>query len=66
MDNENYKEVYFSKYCPKCRYKDLPEIEDILDKDGNVIDKKKTVCYDCQCVSAVLGSHVPECFEEDK
>ena len=63
MDGYNYKEVFFSQYCNKCKYKDLPEIEAVI-KDGVIVDKKKTICFDCQEVSVREGSHIPEKFEE--
>ena len=65
-DRENMKEVYFDEYCKGCKFKDLPEIEDIYDKDGNLVDKRKTVCFDCQEISARFGSHKPEKFEDAK
>ena len=66
MEYENRKEVDFATYCRGCRYRDLPEIEEIYDKDGNLIDKRKTVCFDCQEISARFGSHIPEKYEEAK
>ena len=33
MDNyENYKEVFYDKYCKSCLYKDVPEGDDPCDE----------------------------------
>lgn len=61
---DNMKEVYFAQYCATCKYKDLPEIKEIRDSDGKLIDKKKTVCFDCQEVSARPDSHKPVKYKE--
>lgn len=46
------KEVYFDKYCPKCKHKDTSEQEE--------------PCFTCLAEPAKIDSHRPEKFEEDK
>lgn len=48
----NYKEVYFHQYCPKCKFKDVDEVED--------------PCNECLTMFARENSHKPEKFEEEK
>lgn len=47
---EIYKEVYFDKYCPTCKYKNLLEDEE--------------PCCDCLDVSVNAYSHKPVKWEE--
>ena len=47
----NYKEVYFSDYCPTCKYKDVNEQED--------------PCNECLIYFARENSHKPEKYEEE-
>ena len=49
LDNE-YKEVYFHKYCEKCKYKDVDDVKD--------------PCNECLDEPANLYSHKPVKFEE--
>ena len=43
LDNE-YKEVYFHKYCEKCKYKDVDDVKDpcneCLDEPANLYSHK--------------------------
>ena len=50
MSENNYKEVYFNQYCPKCKHEKLPETDDI--------------CNDCMTEPVNLNSHKPVKFEE--
>lgn len=45
----NYKEVYFSKYCSKCKHKDAAETD--------------APCSECLAEPVNLYSHKPVCFE---
>ena len=47
---EAYKEVYYDKYCPSCKYEDCQETDD--------------PCYDCMGESVNLYSHKPVKWEE--
>ena len=47
---EVYKEVYFNQYCPTCKYKDLPTIDDY---------GKATICFECLDNPVALNSHKP-------
>ena len=47
---DNYKEVYFARYCITCKYKDKPEEED--------------PCYDCLAEPVNLYSHKPVKYED--
>lgn len=47
-----YKEVYFDKYCPTCKYKDLKESED--------------PCYECLDEPGNVDSHKPVKWEESE
>lgn len=51
MSNDDYKEVYFHKYCPKCKYKDVEEIKD--------------PCNECLGEPYNLYSHKPVKFKEN-
>ena len=51
MDND-YKEVYFDKYCETCEYKDAPETED--------------PCARCLDNPINLYSHKPINYKENK
>ena len=46
------KEVYFEEYCPKCKFKELPEESD--------------KCDSCLSYPTNLYSHKPVHFEEEK
>ena len=45
-----YKEVYFSEWCPKCKYYENSESED--------------PCWDCLDKSCNINSHKPTQFKE--
>jgi hypothetical protein len=47
-----YKEVYFSKYCETCEYKDL--------------DEKFDPCNDCLAEPMNVESEKPVCWKEKK
>lgn len=49
MIENNYKEVYFSEYCSKCKHKDTAETD--------------TPCSECLADPVNLYSHKPVCFE---
>lgn len=48
MENDNKKEVYFHKYCNKCKFEKLKEEEE--------------PCNECSHVPARESSHKPEKF----
>lgn len=50
MNEDGYKEVYFSMYCETCKYKDTPEAED--------------PCDECLAATVNLYSHKPIKYEE--
>ena len=50
LENE-YKEVYFHEYCPRCEYKDRK-------------NEQKPCCY-CMDETRRLHSHKPVNFEEN-
>ena len=47
---DNYKEVYFDKYCETCEYKDAPETEE--------------PCFGCLDNPINLYSHKPVNYKE--
>lgn len=47
---ENYKEVYFDQYCPRCKHENLDEDDD--------------PCYCCLSNSVNVDSHKPTHFKE--
>ena len=49
---DEYKEVYFDKYCETCEYKDAPEIED--------------PCAGCLDNPIKPNSHKPVSYKEKK
>lgn len=51
IDND-YQEVYFDKYCDKCKYKDVDDT------------KGKAPCHECLSEPTNLYSHVPVRFKE--
>lgn len=51
-DIRNDKEVFFYLYCKKCKYKDVPEVDD--------------PCNECLCYPKNVNSHKPVKFEEKK
>lgn len=51
IDND-YQEVYFDKYCDKCKYKDVDDT------------KGKAPCHECLSEPTNLYSHVPVKFKE--
>lgn len=48
--NDGMKEVYFEKYCPKCKHTDCKESED--------------PCFDCLDEPVNQYSHKPVYYEE--
>ena len=50
MENENYKEVYFSEYCKTCKNKDTKESDE--------------PCNTCLNEPAIMYSHKPVKYEE--
>ena len=48
---EDYKEVYFREYCPRCRFKNRLE--------------EQVPCCDCLETPFNYASHKPEKFQED-
>ena len=57
-----YKEVYYNEYCPQCINSDKPEVEEIYDDDGKLIDKRATPCFECQEEPLRIDSHKPSKF----
>lgn len=51
MDLDERKEVYFDKYCEKCKYKDLKEVKD--------------PCHECLSNPVNLYSHKPINFKTE-
>ena len=51
MDNI-FKEVYFDKYCPTCKHKDLDESED--------------PCDTCLCTGVNINSHKPVKYKQEE
>lgn len=49
---DNFKEVYFDKYCKSCKYRNNEENED--------------PCYNCLGEPARLYSHKPVNYKEEK
>lgn len=49
---DNYKEVYFHKYCETCEYKDTPE--------------KDEPCSECLENPMKINSHKPVKYEKKK
>lgn len=49
---DNYKEVYFDKYCKTCKHKDVKEEND--------------PCFECLNESENLYSHKPIKWESEK
>lgn len=50
MSELNYKEVYFDKYCDKCKHQEVAEHEE--------------PCHDCLKEPVNVNSHKPVKFEE--
>lgn len=50
MESENWKEVDFKTYCPKCKYKKLEETKD--------------PCNECLAEGAILNTKKPLRFKE--
>lgn len=48
--DDNYKEVYFDKYCKTCENRDLTELDD--------------PCFDCLDEPTNLNSHKPVKYKE--
>lgn len=50
MDHQAYKEVYFDKFCKKCKYEKMKETE--------------TPCDECMCEPTNWNSHRPVKYEK--